>query len=131
MTQTNQDSNSSEKEEKQPHRSPAEWTSFGIATSILAAIVGLVLFNWFDQKINHQFYQPPPMLKLGKPKGNFTSHLKLPTLAEKQQNQCKLSPNCASMGKWRKLGNRISTFSPAVKNKKAHLSLAATPKKAN
>ena len=71
MTQTNQDSNSSEKEEKQPHRSPAEWTSFGIATSILAAIVGLVLFNWFDQKDKPPILSATPNAEIRQAQGQF------------------------------------------------------------
>lgn len=39
-----------------PNRSPAEWTTFGIALVILAAIIGLVIYKWFTQK------NDPPVL---------------------------------------------------------------------
>lgn len=42
-------------EQQRPRRSPAEHITFGIACSILATIIGLVLYIWFDQKAQ----QPP------------------------------------------------------------------------
>lgn len=71
MTQTNQDSNSSEKEEKQPQRSPAEWTTFGIATSILAAIVGLVLYNWVNDKDRPPILSVTPNAEIRQAQGQF------------------------------------------------------------
>ncbi len=71
MTQTNQDSNSSEKEEKQPQRSPAEWTSFGIATSILAALVGLLLYNWVNQKDRPPILSVTPNTEIRQAQGQF------------------------------------------------------------
>ncbi|MBE9129086.1 MULTISPECIES: TIGR02588 family protein [unclassified Coleofasciculus] len=44
--------------EQKPQRSPAEWISFGIALSILTAIVGLVIYQWFTQK------ERPPVLSV-------------------------------------------------------------------
>jgi uncharacterized protein (TIGR02588 family) len=41
-----------------PPRSPAEWTSFGIALLILATIVGLVIYQWLTQK------NQPPLLSV-------------------------------------------------------------------
>lgn len=41
-----------------PSRSPAEWTTFGIAVSILAVVIGLVLYDWLTMK------RQPPMLAL-------------------------------------------------------------------
>jgi uncharacterized protein (TIGR02588 family) len=41
-----------------PPRSPAEWTSFGIALLILATIVGLVIYQWLTQK------NQPPILSV-------------------------------------------------------------------
>ena len=41
-----------------PPRSPAEWTSFGIALLILATIVGLVVYQWLTQK------NQPPILSV-------------------------------------------------------------------
>jgi len=37
-------------------RSPAEWTTFGIALIILAAVIGFVLYDWFSAK------KQPPIL---------------------------------------------------------------------
>ena len=71
MTQTNQDSNSSEKEEKQPQRSPAEWTTFGIAISILAAIVGLVLYNWVNDKDRPPILSVTPNTEIRQAQGQF------------------------------------------------------------
>lgn len=71
MTQTNQDSNSSEKEEKQPQRSPAELTTFGIATSILAAIVGLVLYNWVNDKDRPPVLSVTPNTEIRQTQGQF------------------------------------------------------------
>ncbi|MBD1837005.1 TIGR02588 family protein [Coleofasciculus sp. FACHB-64] len=48
MSQTNQDSDSSQ--QQRPPRSLAEWVSFAIATSIVALLVGLVLYDWATQK---------------------------------------------------------------------------------
>lgn len=45
MTKTNPDADSSEQEPRQTPRSPAEWTTFGIASAILTAIIGLVLYS--------------------------------------------------------------------------------------
>lgn len=41
---------------KKPERSLAEWVTFSIATLILSAIVGLVLYDWITQK------NDPPIL---------------------------------------------------------------------
>jgi uncharacterized protein (TIGR02588 family) len=40
---------SSPEVEQESQRSPAEWISFFIALSILAAVVGLVVYKWFTQ----------------------------------------------------------------------------------
>jgi len=47
MSQSNQSS-------QQDQRSPAEWTTFGIATVIVAAIAGLVIWDWLTAQ-----NQPP------------------------------------------------------------------------
>jgi len=47
MSQSNQSS-------RQDQRSPAEWTTFGIATVIVAAIAGLVIWDWLTAQ-----NQPP------------------------------------------------------------------------
>lgn len=57
MTETPQDMNSAE-EPKSPPRSPAEWVTFGIATSILAAIIGLVFYSWLAKP------NQPPLLSI-------------------------------------------------------------------
>jgi uncharacterized protein (TIGR02588 family) len=57
MSQTNQDSNSSQQQQRPP-RSLAEWVSFAIATCILALLVGLVLYDWATQK------NQPPVLSV-------------------------------------------------------------------
>jgi len=49
---------SSPQVEQKPPRSPAEWTTFGIALLILVAIVGLVVYKWFTQK------NEPPVLSV-------------------------------------------------------------------
>ena len=56
MSQTNQDSNSSQ--QQRPPRSLAEWVSFAIATCIVALLVGLVLYDWATQK------NQPPILSV-------------------------------------------------------------------
>lgn len=61
MSQTNQDSNSSQQQQRPP-RSLAEWVSFAIATCIVALLVGLVLYDWATQK------NQPPILSVT-PKG--------------------------------------------------------------
>lgn len=47
---------SSEQIEQTRERSPAEWTTFGIALFILASVVGLVLYKWMTQE------NEPPVL---------------------------------------------------------------------
>lgn len=58
MTQTNPHIN---QPPKRPPRSPAEWITFSIASVILAAIAGLVLYLWRTEDQN------PPVLALEKP----------------------------------------------------------------
>lgn len=45
---------------KRPTRSPAEWTTFGIASLILAAIGGLVIYSWSTES------DRPPVLVLNR-----------------------------------------------------------------
>src|SRR6476620_1959466 len=40
----------SEQKQEKPPRSLAEWVTFGIATAILSAIAGLVIYTWVTQK---------------------------------------------------------------------------------
>ncbi|MBD1944538.1 TIGR02588 family protein [Coleofasciculus sp. FACHB-712] len=56
MSQTNQDSDSSQ--QQRPPRSLAEWVSFAIATCIVVLLVGLVLYDWATQK------NQPPILSV-------------------------------------------------------------------
>lgn len=44
--------------EQQQKRTPAEWATFAIASSILATLVGLVLYNWLTKK------QEPPIISV-------------------------------------------------------------------
>ncbi|KAM3100704.1 TIGR02588 family protein [Phormidesmis sp. 146-35] len=50
-----------------PPRTIAEWTTFGIASLILSAIAGLVIYNWATEK------DSPPVLSLDYPKGGTAS----------------------------------------------------------
>lgn len=52
------DESSLERTPERPSRSPAEWTTFGIALSILAVVVGLVIHNWLTMK------RQPPVLTI-------------------------------------------------------------------
>jgi uncharacterized protein (TIGR02588 family) len=40
--------------QQQQKRTPAEWTTFAIACSILSILIGLVLYNWLTKK-----HEPP------------------------------------------------------------------------
>ncbi len=48
----------SESNEGRSNRSLAEWVTFAIASFILAAIIGLVLYNWLTKK------QEPPIISV-------------------------------------------------------------------
>jgi uncharacterized protein (TIGR02588 family) len=63
MSQTNQDSDSSQ--QQRPPRSLAEWISFAIATCIVALLVGLVLYDWATQK------NQPPVLSVNAKDGEM------------------------------------------------------------
>lgn len=57
----NQDADESSLEStpaQRPSRSLAEWTTLGIALSILATVVGLVIYDWLTTK------RQPPVLKI-------------------------------------------------------------------
>lgn len=58
MSQTNPYIDSSTQDQQRPKRSPAEWTTFSIATLILAVLIGLVLYAWFTKK------DQPPVLSV-------------------------------------------------------------------
>ncbi|MBD2462777.1 TIGR02588 family protein [Oscillatoria sp. FACHB-1407] len=60
MSQTQSPKTSSQAtEQEQPSRTPAEWVTFGIASCILAGIVGLVLYVWFGTN-----YQDDPQISI-------------------------------------------------------------------
>lgn len=52
------DTNSSPHVDEKPERSSAEWTSFGVALFILAAVIGLVVYEWLTQE------KQPPVLSV-------------------------------------------------------------------
>jgi uncharacterized protein (TIGR02588 family) len=49
-----------ENNEGRSNRNPAEWATFAIASSILAALVGLVAYNWLTKK------QEPPIISVSR-----------------------------------------------------------------
>lgn len=53
-----EDTDSSPQVEQQTPRSSAEWTTFSIALLIVAAIVGLIIYKWLNQK------NQPPVLSI-------------------------------------------------------------------
>lgn len=62
MNQPTQNPDAEKPEQKppqQPPRSRAEWITFGIASLILAFIVGLVGYTWLDER-----QQQPPLLSI-------------------------------------------------------------------
>jgi uncharacterized protein (TIGR02588 family) len=42
--------------EKDAGRSPAEWFTFGIASAILATVIGLIIYVWVTKKSSHPSY---------------------------------------------------------------------------
>jgi uncharacterized protein (TIGR02588 family) len=48
----------SENNQEQSKRTPAEWVTFAIASSILATLVGLVIYSWLTKK------QEPPIISV-------------------------------------------------------------------
>ncbi len=70
MSQTNQDSNSSQQQQRPP-RSLAEWVSFAIATCILALLVGLVLYDWATQKNQPPLLSVTPKSEIRQAEGQF------------------------------------------------------------
>ncbi len=50
----------SESNEEQSKRTPTEWVTFAIACSILATIVGLVIYSWLTKK------QEPPTISVSR-----------------------------------------------------------------
>lgn len=59
MSQANQTKEDNFQEEQHPPRTVAEKVTFGIASLILASIVGLVLYLWFSKQ-----YQNPPEISV-------------------------------------------------------------------
>lgn len=58
MSQTNPYTDSPTQDQQRPNRSTAEWITFGIASLILAVLVGLVFYAWFTKK------DQPPVLSV-------------------------------------------------------------------
>ncbi|MGL5062116.1 MAG: TIGR02588 family protein [Microcoleus sp.] len=57
-TESNTESKADNNNEQQQKRTPAEWVTFAIASSILAAVIGLVFYNWLTKK------QEPPIISV-------------------------------------------------------------------
>jgi uncharacterized protein (TIGR02588 family) len=57
-TESKAESNAENNSEQREKRTPAEWVTFTIACFILAAIIGLVLYNWRTKK------QEPPIISV-------------------------------------------------------------------
>jgi uncharacterized protein (TIGR02588 family) len=50
-----------------PPRTLAEWTTFGVASLIVSALAGLVIYNWATKK------DSPPVLQIDYPRGETAS----------------------------------------------------------
>lgn len=71
MIEGNRDKNPSEEEEKRPPRSLPELVSLSIASFILAAVVGLVLYDWFSQKAQPPILAVTPNSEIRQAQGQF------------------------------------------------------------
>jgi uncharacterized protein (TIGR02588 family) len=58
MTEIQESENNTPEEQQKAKRTPAEWVTFGIASSILGGIIGLVIYTGINDK------QQPPLMSI-------------------------------------------------------------------
>lgn len=58
-----QQSDSANRKEQRPSRTLAEWVTFGMASLVVSAIAGLVIFNWATER------DRPPAITIQRPEG--------------------------------------------------------------